>query len=906
AGKLDAHGTIDLYSYFLRGGLHSEHVPALSLTAAGDGSFSHLDIKKSDIAILDGQVNLQGVIDWSSQLTWHVKAVVKQLQPSSYWPDYQGNVNGTIDSKLGLGDNHWQVDITKLDIYGNWQHQPLKLIGGVSGQSDNTLPYGRWTFDNLTLSNGNNNANINGTIDKHLNLSSVINLPEINDSYAPISGSIVGKLSLSGTIEQPLLDYQILVHNFVYHESENDSEEKNNANNTLEIGKISSKGSLQLEPSKPVNIDLELTNLRFAQQTLHKATLSLTGSQIKHQLHLRSRGDPLALNMMMRGSYQNDKWQGSLERAVSQLAKWRWQLVKPLALELDRRNKTLSIAQHCWRQLPHENTVSSKTRLCLENDFEFDAAHKSSNLTKLSLKHFSLTDFNEFLPNKAAVAGEVNIELNFTLAKAQPWQVIADAVFSNTTVSGEYEQKQITHDIESLTLSLILNQQFSNATLTMKSPQLGDLYVTVLSDLFSDNPSLTGHVQSQGFKLAPYQDFLPDIANLTGEVNISTGFSGTLRQPLFFGHANISNANIESPKLSSQLSDLTTNLIFKGQNATLASHFNLGQGKGSINGTIDWQQEPRAQLTFTGQQLSLTPTKGVDLVFSPQLDLALAQSGVIIRGDVVVDSGEIKIKKMPQSAIGISDDIVIVSQQTQKTTTLDLDINLLISDNLSVNALGLTSMVSGQLNLVQNIERPLGAYGNLTLADATYQAMGQSMIINNGTLIFTGVLNNPIVNIEAIRDPYNTNDNVIAGLYVTGFADSPTLTIFSKPALVQQEALSYLLNGRSNGDSGTWGENMAVAMLLNGGLGQTSKLIDNLGDSLGVDQLTVQTVGVGDATKVQVSGYIGPKLQLRYGVGIFDAQPEVGLRYQLTPKLFVEFINNTNQALNFLYRITFD
>lgn len=61
--------------------------------------------------------------------------------------------------------------------------------------------------------------------------------------------------------------------------------------------------------------------------------------------------------------------------------------------------------------------------------------------------------------------------------------------------------------------------------------------------------------------------------------------------------------------------------------------------------------------------------------------------------------------------------------------------------------------------------------------------------------MFSGPPDQPLLNIEAIRNPESTEDDVTAGVRVTGTADAPKLEVFSDPAKSQQEALSYLLRG---------------------------------------------------------------------------------------------------------------
>jgi len=60
-----------------------------------------------------------------------------------------------------------------------------------------------------------------------------------------------------------------------------------------------------------------------------------------------------------------------------------------------------------------------------------------------------------------------------------------------------------------------------------------------------------------------------------------------------------------------------------------------------------------------------------------------------------------------------------------------------------------------------------------------------------------------MLNIEAIRNPEAMEDSSItAGVKVVGLADSPEVKVFSEPAMSQNNALSYILTGRSLDSSG--------------------------------------------------------------------------------------------------------
>ena len=51
--------------------------------------------------------------------------------------------------------------------------------------------------------------------------------------------------------------------------------------------------------------------------------------------------------------------------------------------------------------------------------------------------------------------------------------------------------------------------------------------------------------------------------------------------------------------------------------------------------------------------------------------------------------------------------------------------------------------------------------------------MAKKLVIRDGDILFTNALGRPYLNIEAVRDPKLTEDDVIAGLLVVGMAQKP-------------------------------------------------------------------------------------------------------------------------------------
>ncbi len=91
------------------------------------------------------------------------------------------------------------------------------------------------------------------------------------------------------------------------------------------------------------------------------------------------------------------------------------------------------------------------------------------------------------------------------------------------------------------------------------------------------------------------------------------------------------------------------------------------------------------------------------------------------------------------------------------------------------DAFGLKA-ADGDLNVVQD-KQGLGLNGQINIPEGRFHAYGQDLIVRKGELLFSGPPDQPYLNIEAIRNPDATEDDVSAGVRVTGLADEPKAEI---------------------------------------------------------------------------------------------------------------------------------
>jgi translocation and assembly module TamB len=276
--------------------------------------------------------------------------------------------------------------------------------------------------------------------------------------------------------------------------------------------------------------------------------------------------------------------------------------------------------------------------------------------------------------------------------------------------------------------------------------------------------------------------------------------------------------------------------------------------------------------------------------------------GLALSGKIEVPRGAITIRELPPSTVKLSPDAVIVGEEAEQRSAVPLrmDISVVVGqEELSFSGFGLTAQVAGDVHIGDNLD----TRGELSLNNGRYRAYGQRLTIRRARLLFVGPIDQPFLDVEAIRKV----DDVVAGLRISGSADAPRTQIFSEPAMSQEQALSYLVLGRplGGGDDAT-GDNALLAQAALGlGLAGSSGITGSIARQLGIKDFLLETEGSGAGTSVVASGRLSERLSLSYGVGVFEPVNTLALRYRLTRQIFLEAASGLASSLDIFYRRDF-
>ena len=864
------------------------------LELAGRANLDGVQLQQLQLDTLGGQLNASAGLDWQDGLKLTGNTHLSNIQPGMLAPQYAGVLNGSLQFQASIDPmQRWQLHVSELALAGTLRDYALNLKGEIdatdrSGQGDY-----HFSSKGLILQHADNRVALKGSLAQDWLVELEVDIPALAQSLPAASGNIRGQFSLNGKRSTPKLVGQLSARNVKWQDIE------------LPQSEISSQ--FWLDDTQQLHSQLELTakQAKIQQQILDLLQLSLTGSEQQHQLELSVQSQQHQAEIALSGSLSNhrQRWQAQLQQARIASVLGQWQLEQSTAIEVDLPNKHVEMDAHCWLQ--------QETQLCLSAPLSASAQQITA---KLSLQQFNLASLTPLMPAQSDLSGKINSTLELDWQQGKHPTAILDVTGSEGSFTQQldsplqlaWQTLKLQSKLEGDTVDNQLQLQF-----TTQSALNADIHLAKLS---RDDRTLAGTFSLQQFDLAFLAPLLGELTEFQGEANSTLELSGELQNPQLNGALKLSRLKLKGKQAPTDIDDANLDITLNGKHASIQGQISTPDGNIDIDGQAQWPQLDnwQAALHIKGDELKLQ-VPNARIMLAPDLTLNATPELTKLSGTIKIPQANISIKNLPQSAVELSDDTVMVDsnrhplpQQEKSSVLFETDINLQLGDNVKLSAFGLKTHLHGKLRVRQQPHQVVRINGDVNLKDGTFRAYGQDLLIRKGKMNFNGPADQPFLDIEAIRNPDNMEDDVIAGIRVNGPADEPSVRIFSEPAKAQANALSYLISGRDL-ESGSGSSGSAITTSLIGmTLASSSKVVGEIGEAFGLKDLTLDTAGAGDNSQVTVSGYLSPDLQLKYGYGIFNAVGEFTLRYRLMKRLYLEAIAGLDNAVDLLYKFEFD
>ncbi|WP_322030521.1 translocation/assembly module TamB domain-containing protein [Paraburkholderia sp. J76] len=329
--------------------------------------------------------------------------------------------------------------------------------------------------------------------------------------------------------------------------------------------------------------------------------------------------------------------------------------------------------------------------------------------------------------------------------------------------------------------------------------------------------------------------------------------------------------------------------------------------------------EPDLTASIVADKLELfaSPDRKLSLSGSASIANGGHLGGMQIDGKFVVDHALFDMPELPAPSLG--DDVVIVRpdgttvggrppiEETASTrpaprfaprANIDIDLGHDFRFRGQGADLGLAGMIS--VNSAPDI--PLRAVGNVRVTEgSTYTAFGTKLNIENGFFTFNGPVGNPGINILAMR----RNQQVEAGVQVTGTVQAPTVRLVSEPNVPDNEKLSWLLFGHGTDQGNNLGQQsaMTTALALLG-----SAQGKRIAQSIGLDEFSIgrSEVGLTDPEVVMIAKAINQRLVIGYEQGLQSASNAVKATINLSRYWSLVVYGGTFNGADILYTRRFD
>jgi autotransporter translocation and assembly factor TamB len=356
------------------------------------------------------------------------------------------------------------------------------------------------------------------------------------------------------------------------------------------------------------------------------------------------------------------------------------------------------------------------------------------------------------------------------------------------------------------------------------------------------------------------------------------------------------------------LSELSLNLNLTGRDALLEGNGRVGEGTLMLSGNAALDPELSVTLNMKGERQSLLfPPSGGALV-SQDLTLTANGTGVGITGQITVHEGRLEHEQLPEGSVDVSPDVVEVDYagnvlREERVFDLTMDVGVQIEDKFRVLGTNIDTTVGGDLRLRQRSDEPLVLYGNLIVIGGELRAYGQSLRVKQGTISFAGAPDNPQLDLRAERDI--TLESIRVGVHVIGPLEEPELEIYSEPTMSQTEALSYLIRGRGL-DVGAGADGTALAVSMGTSIVNRSGVTESLNKIPGLSNIGFGAEGSEDETAATVSGYIGERIYMSYGVGLYEPINILTARLYLQTRLWLEVVSRLENSFDIYYSFDID
>jgi len=820
----------------------------------------------------DGKLGLKG------EQAFDFKGKLANFDPSRLAKVAPGRINADFSTKGSLA-NVLRVALDFALGESEYAGLPMTGKGRVRLEGERLLP------SEASLLMAGNQVNLNGSFGARGDRLKVnVDAPQLDRLKFGVAGKAKLDAEVTGTLKKPEIVGDYSAQSLVV--------------GPHKVANASGHAELRGGLDGTVNVQLAVRDYQGPQASVRTLDANLKGTQANHAFDAKAagtmNGQPLQLSLAGQGAWRGDQgWNGTIQ-TLDERGTVNVRLTAPAQL--------LVADQHI--RLGQTRLQFAKATMNIEG-FEFDHGRIRSQGRMDGVEVANILKLLEtFTGDAPPVRSDLVLDASWNLSLAETATGFADIRRRSGDASINAGRGWTALGLGETGL----RAEFSGNRVTLRggttAQRLGKLVVDASAGLVSEQGLLTvgpastlgGTVTADMPRLKSLEALAGPQYALDGKLAAALQLAGTVGNPLLTGSIDGSGIGITLYDLGIRLTDGVVQVVLDQNTVELKQvHFRGGDGTLTATGAIKLgETDPNLTGKIVADKLQLFASPERTLIVSGEAGIANENKQIAIRGKFRVDRGLFDLPKAGAPVLG--DDVVVVRRSDQrevKTAATPvvpeskpasrfsplIDVAIDLGDNFRFRGAGADILLAGTLGIKSEPLAPMRATGTVRVVDGTYEAFGRKLIIDRGIINFNGPVDNPNINIRAMR----RNQEVEAGVEVTGTVRIPRVRLVSEPNVPDEDKLSWLMFGYGAESAGTSQQRQLSGGALGGAaLGMIGgKAGKSVVSHFGIDEFSIgpSTAGLNDQQVVSIGKAVSDQISVGYEQSLTSASNVVKLTW---------------------------
>ncbi|HUW29621.1 MAG TPA: translocation/assembly module TamB domain-containing protein [Sulfuriferula sp.] len=855
-------------------------------------------INSAQLAAGGGEFNFSGKLALAGNRAFSTQGQLRRFDPSRFGGYPAATINATATAQGQLGPKI-SASVALNVANSRYRGQPL------SGKGAFKLAAKRIWDSDIALRLGANQLVVKGAFGAvNDRLDWRLDAPDVAAFGQGFGGRVTADGSLGGSLAQPSASLKLEGQALVWQGSRLDS--------------VSATGQLQHGLNGALNLSARLRGYRSADFALASAALDVHGARAAHTINLAARNPQIDARATLSGGWREGQgWNGRILR-LENSGRYPVVLNAPARLAFGAGHASLSQAEFALAR--------GRVRV---DEFALQSGGISSRGSMNGLDSAYLLHLANIDPGmestlivggkwQFAAASQVN-------GSIQLWRERGDVTLPS--------QPRTALGIQRLMFTLQAADSRVHVELDAQGNKLGAVNAHADTTLaqrngqwgLSGNAPLSIAAQVNMPSLAWVSPLLGKPVTLDGAVQAQISGSGTVNAPLLSGSVSADKLHITYPEQGIAFTDGSLRASLHGDTLTLDS-LRLAAGSGSLTGTgtaLLRDGKPTMQIALAADKLALLQRPDRQLTVSGHADVSLAPRLVRVTGKISADHALITLPR--DDAPTLSSDVIVLGRQKpvsnqRLSTALDFDLDFDLGDQFYLKGRGVDARLTGLVKLHARDGSLPTAIGSVQVAEGTYSAYGQRLSIERGVVNFSGPVDNPGLNILAVRKNQtvdaggaitgsaltSTVQSVEAGVAITGSAQAPVVKLVSTPDVPDTEKLSWLVlgHGTENSSAADFSALQTAAGVLLG-MGDSVSLQARLAEATGLSEVNLTGGGSLENSILVLGKRLSKKVYLSYEQGLAGTTSLVKINYTLSRRVSVRAQTGSQSAVDVFYTFSF-